>query len=84
MARMMETQDVREGDVVSFARYGYEFVVRERRQVAAAVVFEVEDLGGDVVSMISVPNDQGVIVRLRDGRPFGDEDVLTARTMRWS
>jgi hypothetical protein len=37
-----------------------------------------------VVSMISVPNDQGVIVRLRDGRPFGDEDVLTARTMRWS
>jgi hypothetical protein len=86
VARMIETQDVREGDVVSFATMAGEYVVEQAEpMINGARWFEVSDLGGDEQRYVKrIPESQGVIVRLRDGKPFGDEDMVHARAMRWS
>jgi hypothetical protein len=86
MAQMVETEDVRKGDVVSFAAMIGEFtVVRAGRPGIAARRFEVSELGFEEKSFgVRIPMSEGVIVRLRDGEQFGNQDVLHARTMRWS
>jgi hypothetical protein len=87
MARMIDTTDVREGDLVSFRRYASDYEVHSAYQPTpgAPVRFEVQDDDGDhQMYVITVPADEGVIVRLRGGERFGDDDLLHARTMRWS
>jgi uncharacterized protein (DUF433 family) len=80
MARMIPGREVQVGDIVEL--YG-----RREAEKVVALKFDlmtVERLGENIRTTLRVADDEWVIVRLRDGQAFGDEDLLHARAMHWS